>query len=353
MSFTEFLAVSDLAARYRKVKKYFFLRESTYDLTSICQLRCEGCYYFQGGKDDFVDNRDPEAWRAFFCREKERGITFAVLAGAEPALVPRILEAAYDVLPIGIVASNGLKKIPPSVRYKIHLSVWGNRESDAKFRRYLNGKPGPYCLDIALENYKDDDRVVFVYTFNSENIEEVDEVIEQVRDAGHKITYNVFSSPLRSTSPLKLRDTLRRTREKMFETIEEYPDTVVFSYYNAEVHTHEKNLDELFGCIYPRAMAAKGEEAVGIGKSFHSYRTDMTYRVETDCCVPDTDCADCRHYGSGSAIVPSRLNLHAETEASFRGWLDYVDTYLAVWVLGYEKGENLYKPAAEVLAAGG
>jgi len=26
---------------------------------------------------------------------------------------------------------------------------------------------------------------------------------------------------------------------------------------------------------------------------------------------------------------------------SFKAWLDYVDTYLAVWVMGYEKGENL------------
>jgi hypothetical protein len=27
--------------------------------------------------------------------------------------------------------------------------------------------------------------------------------------------------------------------------------------------------------------------------------------------------------------------------ASFKSWLDYVDTYLAVWVMNYEKGENL------------
>jgi hypothetical protein len=26
---------------------------------------------------------------------------------------------------------------------------------------------------------------------------------------------------------------------------------------------------------------------------------------------------------------------------TFRSWLDYVDTYLAVWVMGYERGENL------------
>ena len=30
-----------------------------------------------------------------------------------------------------------------------------------------------------------------------------------------------------------------------------------------------------------------------------------------------------------------RIRIH------FKAWLDYVDTYLAVWVMGYEKGPNL------------
>jgi hypothetical protein len=33
--------------------------------------------------------------------------------------------------------------------------------------------------------------------------------------------------------------------------------------------------------------------------------------------------------------------------AAFKSWLDYVDTYLAVWVMGYEKGENL---CAEIIS---
>src|SRR5262249_12014552 len=161
--------------------------------------------------------------------------------------------------------------------------------------------------------------VVFIYTFNSENIDQLDEVLEIVHDAGHKLSFNVFSSPEGSRSPLRLRDTLQRTREKMFEAIDRYPETVLYSYYSAEVHTHEKSLQALFGCISPRAHMAAGREGVGIGKPFRSYRTDLSHKVETDCCVPDPDCADCRHYGSGSAIVPARMNLHTDSERSFRG----------------------------------
>jgi hypothetical protein len=57
--------------------------------------------------------------------------------------------------------------------------------------------------------------------------------------------------------------------------------------------------------------------------------------------VPDTDCIDCRHYASGSAIVTARLYRHVNNLETFKAWLDYVDTYLAVWVMGYQKGKNL------------
>ncbi|HEX3526908.1 MAG TPA: radical SAM protein [Thermoanaerobaculia bacterium] len=350
MSFTEFLQVPELAQRYQKVRRFFFLKESTYDVTSACQLRCDGCYYFAGDKYKVKDNRDPEAWREFIRSEKERGITYIVLAGAEPALAPKILQACYDEIPFGTIASNGLRKIDPAVRYKIHLSVWGDSQGDPKYRKYFGGKPGPNCLPIQLENYRGDDRVIFVYTFNRENVDQVDEVIEQVAAAGHKITFNVFSTPEESSSALKLQDMRTQTRKKMIEAMERYEDTVLYSYYNAEIHTDEQSLDQKFGCIYPRAQLAAGRAGSGLTKTFRSYRTDLTHTPETDCCVPDTDCADCRHYAAGSAIVSSRLDLHCTSEEKFRAWLDYVDTYLSIWVLGYTKDPDLlYRPKDQAL----
>lgn len=342
MGFTEFLNVPELAERFQKVRKYFFLRESAYDVTSVCQLRCDGCYYFQGDKYKVTDNRDPAAWRAFFEQEKQRGITYVVLAGAEPALVPQVLQACYDVIPFGSIASNGLRRIDPALRYRVHLSVWGDSTGDPVYRKYAGGQPGPNCLPIQLRNYKDDDRAIFVYTFNHDNVDQLDEVLRLVSGEGHKLTFNVFSNPAAESSGLKLKDALQRARDRMVRAIQDYPQTVLYSYYNADVHTSEQSLHTRFGCIYPRAQRALGVPGIGISRSFRSYRTDLTHSLETDCCVPDTDCSDCRHYAAGSAIVTSRLSLHAESERLFRGWLDYVDTYLSVWVLGYEKGTNLY-----------
>ncbi len=82
-------------------------------------------------------------------------------------------------------------------------------------------------------------------------------------------------------------------------------------------------------------------ENLGLGRSFRQYRTDLTWDRDAACCVPDTDCDDCRHYAAGSAVVTARLFRHATNPETFSAWLDYADTYLAVWVMGYPKGRNL------------
>ena len=40
-------------------------------------------------------------------------------------------------------------------------------------------------------------------------------------------------------------------------------------------------------------------------------------------------------------MVTARMYRHATDVDTFQAWLDYVDNYLAVWVMGYTKGENL------------
>ncbi|MBN1547890.1 MAG: 4Fe-4S cluster-binding domain-containing protein, partial [Syntrophaceae bacterium] len=94
--FAELLDESGVRERWEKVRKYFFLRESTYDMTNRCNIRCDGCYYYEGDKQFAAENRDPKAWRKLMQDEKMRGITYVVLAGAEPSLVPELLEVCYQ-----------------------------------------------------------------------------------------------------------------------------------------------------------------------------------------------------------------------------------------------------------------
>ncbi len=333
LKFSELLSDPEVKTRWEKVRKYFFLRESTYDMSNRCNLRCDGCYYYEGEKQFAEENRDPEAWRALMQAEKARGITYVVLAGAEPSLVPELLKACFEEMPLGCIATNGVRRIDPSVGYKIHISVWGNDATSLRVRR------ADKLLDRQIENYRGDPRAVFVYTFTRENIGEAAEIADGLASAGCRFTFNVFSSPVGYSGPLRHDpSSLIRTREMMVKIMARHPGHVLYSPYGAAAHTHERGLHELYGCSYPRMNSST---EIGLGRSFRQFRTDLTWDRAAACCVPDTDCADCRHYAAGSAVVTARLYRHATDPRAFRSWLDYVDTYLAVWVMGYEKGENL------------
>ncbi len=331
--FSELIADPVIRERWEKVRKYFFLRESTYDMSNRCNIRCDGCYYYEGEKQFTKENRDPEAWRKLMQDEKARGITYVVLAGAEPSLVPELLDVCYQEMPLGSIASNGYKRIPESVGYKIHLSVWGNDDTSYKIRKAKD------LLKRQIENYKGDSRAVFVYTFTKDNIDEIYEVMEILAAHDCKITFNSFSAPVGYTGTLSHNEeSLAHMRVTMMDILNRFPENVIFSPYNVVAHTHRYGLHALYSCSYPRMNSSTD---IGLGRSFRQYRTDLSWDRSVACCVPDTDCEDCRHYAAGSAVVTARLYRHAVNPEAFNSWLDYVDTYLAVWVMGYEKGKNL------------
>lgn len=126
--FADILADPSINARWEKVRRYFFLRESTYDMSCRCNIRCEGCYYFEGPKQYAQENRDPDAWRELMQAEKARGVTFVVLAGAEPALVPELCQVCYEEMPLGTIATNGLIRIPETTAYQIQLRPVRSRD---------------------------------------------------------------------------------------------------------------------------------------------------------------------------------------------------------------------------------
>jgi hypothetical protein len=178
-----------------------------------------------------------------------------------------------------------------------------------------------------------------VYTFTRDNIDEASDVIHRLVARGCACTFNVFSAPVGYQGPLRhTSESLLRTRRAMSDLLAAHPGSLLFSPYNIVAHTHERSLHALYRCPYPRTNPST---ALGLGRSFRQFRSDLTWVREASCCVPDTDCADCRHYAAGSAIVTARMHRHGGTREHFRAWLDYVDTYLAVWVNGYAKSPNL------------
>ncbi len=144
--FSDLLAAPNIRERWEKVRRYFFLRESTYDMTNRCNIRCDGCYYYEGDKQFASENLNTEDWRNLMRTEKKRGITYVVLAGAEPSLVPELFESFVENAAEASPPTD--LKNPESVGYKIHISVWetmkqtGGQKGKKSFKKANRKLPG-------------------------------------------------------------------------------------------------------------------------------------------------------------------------------------------------------------------
>src|SRR5882724_4982430 len=103
--------------RYENAKRIIrvFRKPSFYEITQRCNLKCEGCYYFEGNFQPVPEEGSLAAWEAFFASEAERGVSIAYFVGAEPALEQERLVAASRAFACGNVGTNGTVKIDPVV----------------------------------------------------------------------------------------------------------------------------------------------------------------------------------------------------------------------------------------------
>ncbi|MFC6669099.1 radical SAM protein [Marinobacterium aestuariivivens] len=116
---------ASLFEAYRRMRRNAnaLTRPVSLDLTSRCNLYCEGCYYYEGDTPVLADEVDIDKWSALFRRKAEEGTRFAYFGGAEPALYPERLRAAAAFIPYGTLATNGTLKIPHDIPYRITVSV--------------------------------------------------------------------------------------------------------------------------------------------------------------------------------------------------------------------------------------
>lgn len=328
----------ELGPRYARAKEFRrILRQvSNFDLTSRCNLRCEGCFYFEG--DDYkqaIEQEDLARWRAFFKEQARRGVTFASLVGAEPALVQNRLEIANQYIPRGAIFTNGTIKIRPSIDYAIVISVWGDPETTEAFR-------GGGVFWKALKTYKGDRRARALFTVHTKNIGQISNVTRIIHDHGIRLSFNYFSPThsylaklaadaknddeffrisSRADNFVLTADALERARDTIDDMIDLYPETVF--------HTHAFNRI----CTDPDGLynidARTGVATNCGGRNFHwhqSYRVDLK-PSNAKCCTPNVNCKDCRLNAVALASLLFRLDRFVGSIQQFRDWLDICEQY--------------------------
>lgn len=305
------------------------LRGSSYDVSNTCNLTCEGCLYFASEAALPREAADTDhAWAELFRREAARGVNFAYLAGAEPALVPQRLRAAQAHIPAGVIFTNGTRRIADDIRFRIHVSLWGLDDNSGRLR-------GADVNDKAFSNFRDDPRAVFVFTINAQNTDEIVEVAHRCAEAGVILTYSYFSPTEtynaflasgggRKSDYLRLgrsdydpRHTphsLARARAGIVKAMQLYPGTVRYSlHYNDWISQPAEALWDL---------DADGV-AINCGNrlttTHRHYAADASLH-EGKCCSPNLDCRQCRAYAMGFGTYLTRHREFAKTPQDFAAW---------------------------------
>lgn len=110
------------------------VRVSEYHITNACNIRCQGCWFFEYEHDkETKEEKRLDALDAFLRRERQsRKINAAMIIGGEPSLFPQRLAVFARHLDYLMVSSNGLEPIPMEgfENITIALSLFGGGPLD-------------------------------------------------------------------------------------------------------------------------------------------------------------------------------------------------------------------------------
>lgn len=332
----------ELMTRFRALRgRISRLVSSNYDISDRCNLKCEGCLFFEG--DDYLrykDSHDDRAWDDFFAAEAARGVNFAYIAGAEPALEPNRLHMAVKHIPAGVILTNGTKRVPADIDFRIHVSIWGAPAQTKALR-------GADSTAKAMRLYAGDPRVVFVYTVSALNIGDIYETASRLHDGGFKMTFNYFSPTTsyleklatdagndgqyfrvsgRDQNMILTDQHFRNARAEMERAMQDFGDTVVYS------------LD------YDDWITASGgvydvDPLTGIARDCGNRRTPTHRHYNVDqsesqqkCCSPNIDCRECRAYLQSYATYLNRFAATRREPEQFARWLSVWETWASLFL---------------------
>jgi hypothetical protein len=330
------------------------VRSMQMDITHKCNIRCQGCYFFSEELDQFKAPDDEAEFDAFVEREKARGTNYVTVVGGEPSLMLGRLKKLYDNFWL-VVVTNGIRKIPYEgfENLAIGCSVWGDHDTDTRLR-------GSGKIDVfqrALDNYKDDRRVVWYYTTTPGNAHEIEAVTEQCVANGNYMGYSFYGDIAHLGGAVDQKRGFGKVCDAIDRMIERYPDRVLHPWYVPKVVAEARLYDDIWGfdvCCTLSDDKPKNQERFNNGKPYNShfrvYNPDLkSTRV---CCRSDKyDCENCYDTWAHIAWIMTNLEKHLGSEGEFSNWLGTVFMfYLTNRIIDFERNVKLVPEIHERLA---
>lgn len=312
-----------LNSLYREIRAAGSLRSISLDITNVCNLRCKGCYYFEEGMDQ-VESSSENDFDALIESELERGTNFVTIVGGEPSLEIGRIKKIYDHFKTN-VATNGLIRIPEEglENLPIGISIWGKRETDAALRG--NGKRD--LFQIALDNYKNDERAFWYYTVAPGYADEIHDVVKTCIDNGNAVLFNYYSDLGGFGGKLDYRQGFQEVRQEIDRMIELYPSKILMTPYFNKVISTSQLFDEKWGydvCTNLSTNKAQNEFRFLNGNlynpHFRAYNADFSSTRR--CCTGiNRDCNSCFDTWEHFSWVMINLKKHLGTKEDFSNWL--------------------------------
>ncbi len=323
-SIPSYLSDPFLKELYSQIREAGSLRSISLDLTHECNLRCAGCYYFEEEMDTIINENSnlDNAFHELIANEKKRGTNFVTVVGGEPSQRLDRLKIIYANFKMN-VATNGLEKIPFEgfEEMPIGVSVWGDHETDSKFRN--NNKRD--LFKIALENYKDDPRAFFYYTVIPDKSNEIESVVNQCINNGNKVLFNYYSD-LRCGWDTHRQD-FKKVRLEIDRMINLFPDHILTTSYFNQVITTGKLYEQHWGyevCTNVSTDYKKNSNRLENGNpynpQFRSYNAD--FKTTRRCCTGiDRSCDSCFDAWEHFSWIMINLKRHMNSKNDFINWL--------------------------------
>jgi len=315
-----------LSKLYTQVRQAGAVKSISVDLTHECNLRCQGCYYFEEGMDKIVNTSEDLdlAFHEFLKAEKERGTNFITIVGGEPSLRLDRLKLVYDNFKMN-VATNGIIRIPYEgfEKMPIGVAVWGSHDTDANLRN--KGKRD--LFSIALENYKNDSRAFFYYTVTPDKSEEIESVVEQCINNGNKVLFNYFGDTNVQGNGEGYRNGFENVRNEVEKVINKYPDHILTTSYFNQVITTGQLYDQFWGydvCTNVSTNFEPNKARLTNGNPynphFRSYNAD--FKTTRRCCTGiNRSCDSCFDAWEHFSWILVNMKKHLGSKQEFTQWL--------------------------------
>lgn len=313
--------------RYKRISK-LNIRSSIYDVTSRCNLRCRGCFFFSSDEHKAAaEEMDLSKWEAFIDREKLRGVNLAILIGGEPTLCLDRVEAFYRRLST-FCATNGLIKVPrdrfPDLM--VGISLWGDEQDE----KILRGKD---TFSISSRNYAGDPHAYYLYTITPRQIGKTERIVLKIREAGLKVHMQLLSNDEGVNGFFWTPQQLEAIRIEMDEMLDRYPETVISSKYYHEIITTGKMQGRSFGWSEcPSVTQPLDQRRPAPRRLIEFIRWASDLRTMHRCCTSETrDCSTCKDGAAHMSWVMVNKRTHLRTPRDLQNWIEVYEMFAKLY----------------------